>query len=369
MTNLIKRYLPLRVRLPSETDTSTDDETFLYVKQHIATGSTDSSSSRTFFVANAPFYPNVRTNILLKSLFERFGDVEEVTVTHDSRKKIGGHATSDTMEYMTTSLFKKEINSMGNSNKKHDGLTIGENLWYDQGRFAHVTFTSAKVMKKVWNALNGKKKKNNKDSEVIKFGRLEIQELQDVSLNLFQKEKKSFLNSFSENDDHDVSSDDNDDEKEQHPQQTRGFAKVVQDHRERIPSREALKKICDQIMTKYEAAEDEARKKQEESKDQPDEDGFITVSYSSGVGDVVNMEENGTIGSAGPGVNKRRREAMKRNRSSKNSVVKGSDELQDFYRFQLKETRKRGLADLKDRFQEDLKRVKKMKEDKLYRPF
>lgn len=58
-----------------------------------------------------------------------------------------------------------------------------------------------------------------------------------------------------------------------------------------------------------------------------------------------------------------------RSRPVKNNITKGSDELQDFYRFQLKESKKRGLEDLKGRIQEDLKRVRQMTEDKKFRPF
>ena len=47
----------------------------------------------------------------------------------------------------------------------------------------------------------------------------------------------------------------------------------------------------------------------------------------------------------------------------------GSAELKDFYRFQTKESRKRGILELRKRFEEDLVRVKKLKEEKAYRPF
>jgi len=60
---------------------------------------------------------------------------------------------------------------------------------------------------------------------------------------------------------------------------------------------------------------------------------------------------------------------MKRARSAKENLVKGSDELKDFFRFQMRESKKRGMEELKTRFEDDLKRVKRMKEQMMYRPF
>ena len=147
---------------------------------------------------------------------------------------------------------------------------------------------------------------------------------------------------------------------------------MLQYCKDRIPARTSLKAICDKIMSKYEQEEEEARLKQIAATQQPDEDGFITVSYSASVGDKVRLEESDTAVGNGGGDHKgavKRREGLKRNRSNKKKTIKGSDELKDFYRFQLKETRKRHLDDIKARFQDDLKRVKQMKEEKMYLPF
>jgi len=295
---------------------------------------------------------------------------------------------------LTVSMFEKEITliegggrgegAAATGNNKYLGLKLDEKSWYDQGRFAHVVFSSPKVMRKVWSLINGsaeKKQKNKKkgsNNVVIKFGKLEIQELEDISLGLYEKERAKFANI--QNESGEDSSDSEDEEKTHHHQQqqpTRGLPNLIRAKKDSIPSRETLKMACDKIMAKYEDAEEEALKKQLAAKDQPDSDGFVTVSYGTNVGDIVELEENGTLGNTGTAGGRRHKEAMRRggrsgrsrSRSSKKNVVKGSDELKDFYRFQLKESKKRSMEDLKTRFQEDLKRVKKMKEDKMFRPF
>ena len=376
MINLIKNYLPLRVRVPSPNDPSKFEDTFLFVKQHIPPG--HFAASKTLFVANAPFYPNVRTSILLKHLFERYGDVDKVIVAHNPRKHVdhdddddddnddngenNHHNGSDHMNNdMTANIFKKEIQSMGNN---QSSITLNEQTWYDQGKFAHVVFSTSKTFNKVWKQINGKNSEG-----VIKFGKLEMQELEDISNDLFKKEKKRAEMQFKGGDYVDENNYNEEEEEEEHHERKSGLASLVEAKRASIPSRETLKIACERIMAKYEEAEEAAHQQQLAAKNQPDDDGFITVSYSTNVGDVVDMEESGFLGSTGTYEHKRRNEAMKRNRSARQNVIKGSDELKDFYRFQLKENKKRSMDELKNRFQEDLKRVKKMKEDKMFRPF
>ena len=63
---------------------------------------------------------------------------------------------------------------------------------------------------------------------------------------------------------------------------------------------------------------------------------------------------------------------MRNNKNSSDNAKKkfsGADELHDFYRFQRRDNRKRNLEDLRKQFEEDLRRVKRMKQEKQYRPF
>jgi len=269
------------------------------------------------------------------------------------KKEIEQETAEISVEELTLQLFEKEIRSFG-----VDKAVLDIDGWCDQGRYAHVVFKTAREMKKFMGNFTNKKK----GGAVVNFGKLEMQELQDISQQLFAKEKKELHqqtdHADDDNEDEDDSSGNGDGEEKQ-----KGFMALVQSHREKIMPRKTLKQMCDQIMTNYEEAEEEALRKQQESTNQPDEDGFVTVSYAANVGDAVEFEKDGTLGSTG---GRRKRE---RSRSTKPNIVKGSDNLEDFYRFQLKENKKRNLVDLKNRFQEDLKRVKQMKDDKVYRPF
>jgi ribosomal RNA-processing protein 7 len=350
MSNLIKGYLPIQISLPSQTEKGSEN-TFIFVKQHT---SSSESSSRTLFVTNTPTYPSIQTKTLLHSLFEKYANVEKILVAPKPKKDIEEEAEVS-VEELTLQLFEKEIRSFG-----ADKAVLDKEGWCDQGRYAHVVFKSAKDMKKFLGNFTNKNKNKGRDA-VVKFGKLEMQELQDISQQLFDKEKKELHQQTAERDD-DEEDDDEDGEREE--KQT-GFMALVQSHKEKIMPRSTLKQMCDQIMTNYEEAEEEALRKQQESTNQPDEEGFVTVSYNANVGDAVEFEKDGTLGSVG-GSGRRKRE---RSRSTKPNIVKGSDNLQDFYRFQLKESKKRGLVELKNRFQEDLKRVKQMKDDKVYRPF
>ena len=123
--------------------------------------------------------------------------------------------------------------------------------------------------------------------------------------------------------------------------------------------RQRLLDKCNEIMQQYEDAEEAQRREREAASNQPDEDGFIQVtSKSVGLDESKQKLEKD---------NKKGRRNQKRNRKKKETT--GASELQDFYRFQRKETRKRTLQDLRKQFEEDLKKVKKMKEENRFQPF
>jgi ribosomal RNA-processing protein 7 len=112
-------------------------------------------------------------------------------------------------------------------------------------------------------------------------------------------------------------------------------------------------------MQAYEDDEEAGRRAREVAKTQPDDDGFVTVNYSEAVGDRTELE-NVTTGAS-------RRKGNKRSRNKKTGT--GADELEDFYRFQRKENKKRTLEDLRKQFEDDLHKVKRLKEERQYRPF
>ena len=146
-------------------------------------------------------------------------------------------------------------------------------------------------------------------------------------------------------------------------------------------------------MTSYEHDEEGMINEAKLAKDRPDQDGFVTVTHNKKKTSTsssmtmmtatssIGLEEDG-IGGAGRQRGGRQRGgggrgmgddgSSKRNRSkrkSNNNIISGADELTDFYRYQMKLTRKVEVQELKKRFEEDLVRVQKMKEERAYRPF
>ena len=311
---LIKGYLPVRLLLPFQED----EETFFFVKEHFA------SDKSTLFVANVPSVPGVSPLILLRSIFTRFGTtVERVTVIENPRN----HNTSNMDSSRTTW-----------TTSKYPSFLLGP-MYCSQGRYAHVVFASRTDMKKALRALVDVMSKTTMSAVVgLSFERLEIQTLRD--------ETKRQVYDYENNDN------------DQHVEQDskRGILKVADRYRAscRSLSRESLLADCNAIMEQYETAEEAEKRARETSKSEPDEDGFITVSYSSqSIGSERELEQGG------------RRKGSKRSRKKK-EANKG---LTDFYRFQTKESRKQSLQDLRKRFEQDLAKVKKMKEERQYRPF
>ena len=350
MVNLIKGYLPLRIKLPAW-KSDEKEQTFLYLKEHSEKLSSDGSKNnagKTLFIANVPFVGGVRTSIFLHSLFGKVGEVERVVVVRNPR---GGNNEAtwqeyDDLESQISNPFYKELSGV---------ILPNEEDFYDEGKFAHIIFSSAKEMKRSLKSLQ-------KNEEGISFGRLEIQELADQSYQAWEKMKSSIVQQNSDHGESDQSDDDSKDDTTGKKNKVRlsGLMALVERHRAQIIDRSILSAACDRIMSKFEDAESEAQSKLRQSANQADDDGFVTVSYSAAVDASDGFEKADSFGVG-------KRKASKRSRKKKEGM--GKKELGDFYRFQTKESKKRNLEDLKQQFQEDLERVKKMKEQKLYRPF
>jgi ribosomal RNA-processing protein 7 len=305
---LIKGYLPVRLSLPTEDD---PDDTFFFVKEHFG------ADKSTLFVANAAIVPGVRSRVLLKSLLGRYGQVERVTVIENPRQT----ATPTTLVWTgRTPTFQKPI--------------------YSKGRFAHVVFASSKDMKRALRSLTEVMSGKTKEPG-LSLDRLEIQTLIDETQRLDRQD----ANDESDDDDR--------------PAESKSRILEVADRYRascKAVSRASLLEECNAVMEQFEDSEEADRRQREASKNQPDEDGFVTVSYASqSVGSKRELEEGG------------RKKGTKRIRKKKK--VSGASELPDFYRFQMKESRKQSLQDLRKRFEQDLAKVQKMKEERQYRPF
>ena len=109
----IKGYLPVRLRLPPVISKQSSDrnedhsrsqlnETIFYVKEHYVSGT--SQSTNTLFIANAPVVPYVKTQLVLKSIFGRYGEITRVTVLPNPRRQSNKDTTDDSIMASATSL-------------------------------------------------------------------------------------------------------------------------------------------------------------------------------------------------------------------------------------------------------------------------
>lgn len=355
---LIKGYLPVRLLLPPTWTTEYHDETYFYVREHQArsstaavddeTTSTPSKRKSTLFVANAPVVPGVSTKILLQSLFGRFADVARVTVVQNPR---GDHHSSD-----NNNTSSSKDTSLQWCTKFHDPTFLPP--IYSEGKFAHIVFETPKSMKKALRAMqdamkkaSGKEKKGARPGLVLE--KIEIQTLADETSRIYREERRKDLG-MSSDDDEDVAMD-----------EATGIYAVAARYRATCAelSRDKLLEQCNKVMQEYEDAEETKKRAQDLARSQPDDDGFITVSYSGAVGSQVDLE----VSKHATGNTPMRRKGNMRSRKKKEA--NGSKELEDFYRFQRRENKKRSLEDLRAQFEEDLRRVKRMKEERHYRPF
>mmetsp|Transcript_9649 Transcript_9649/g.22642 ORF Transcript_9649/g.22642 Transcript_9649/m.22642 type:complete len:420 (-) Transcript_9649:124-1383(-) len=411
---LIKGFLPVRLKL------SKDDETFFYVKEHQQTsaGNSDDTEGKkkkinksgcTLFVVNAPVIPGVSTKLALRSLLGRYADVARVTVVPNPRIR----------------------RRPDDSNKEEEQLTIDQlALWSSkvtlptflppinhEGKYAHVVFASSKGLKKTMQELhrvmglgNTKMQTNDSDNESdsesnkeeslpgLTMDRLEIQTLADETFAQYERDERKRLgkdpleNGYDDGDDDEDDFEDYDEEGNQSKKKTKNSKKsnnkeaplkgalaVAKRYRE---SRQALSRAellaeCNRVMGDYEKSEEAKRKAHQQAKDgnTVDDDGFITVSYSSNTA-TTGAEEGGGIHNlleesitTTTTSHSRRKAAPRRRNNNSSNKKKGSSELQDFYRFQRKEYKKRTLDQLRTQFEEDLRKIKKMKEEHHYRPF
>jgi ribosomal RNA-processing protein 7 len=362
-----------------------EDETFFFVREHrgkdsssdTVTNTAKSGTGSTLFVANAPVVPAISTKVLLKSIFGRFADVLRVTVVQNPR---AAAATVEEGEQSSLSTINSSSAFFWSENNDYFHPTfLPPILSSNEGKYAHVVFASTKEMKKAKKALEDlmsdrrhrksskKTKKDDHEEEnilpALELDRIEIQTLSDESLRQWEEHREKVLLGNNEDDDPDRDHDYEKSSFRSSESAQTGVLAVASRYREscKLLSRSRLLEECNTVMQNYEEAEEAKRRAQEIAKSQPDEDGFVTVSYSSAVGSKVDLEESITATTPG------RRKGNKRSRKKKEAI--GSQELKDFYRFQRRENRKRTMEDLRKQFDEDLKRVKRLKEEKQYRPF
>ncbi|KAG9235113.1 ribosomal RNA-processing protein 7-domain-containing protein [Amylocarpus encephaloides] len=127
---------------------------------------------------------------------------------------------------------------------------------------------------------------------------------------------------------------------------TLGSARYANHHTLRYPDTQTLQMNVDAFMTVFNAREETKKLEDGKRRNMPDEDGFVTVT------------RGGRIGPA------RREDAEeKRKEMEEREEKKRMDrESEGFYRFQVREKRKKEQGELIKQFEEDKRRVEKLRE-------
>ena len=346
----IKGYLPIHIELPpvGGKDDQYTFTSFIYIKEHAqksqqgSNSTLSGSSGATLFIANAPANGPIRTDLFLRALFEPYGDILRVTVAQDPRRV--GSSSSNVEEEAVEMFREAALTEVDDDNASSFGR-----IRRGDGTFAHVVYASSKEMKKALKMLT---------REISGATDAFMMRLDEEMIDQLKRETAKLLSNGNHDGDDEVRGCDG----EALEHSLTGIHAVAAQLRQkacRHISRQKLMQMCNDAMASFESEEEDAVRRAKLAGDQPDEDGFVTVTHkatpSFGVANDLEEELH------------HRRKAGKRNRKRKGGS--GADELSDFYRFQMKETRKKEAHDLKKRFEEDLAKVKKMKEERAYRPF
>jgi len=345
-----------------KTRNSTKSTTFLFIKEHSIrkkyNASNDDNTNgkddgSTIFIANAPASGPIRTDIVLRAIFEQYGDVSRVTVAQDPRKVssiASSERGSEGVELFRRAAFEfSGVERFGKS-------TENRNVKGD-GKFAHVVFSSGKERKKAMKAIGREISEACGDG-----GFFSIQLGESVLARLMNDSNQPTHDEATLANGKEIDDGKGDNQRYAN-KELLGIQAVVSELRRqagRQMPRQQLMKLCNEAMSAFEQEEKEAERRAKMASEEPDEDGFITVSHGAAPSfGAANDFEEERVGA--------HRKKSKRNRKRKGGS--GAAELNDFYRFQLKETRKKEVHDLRQRFEEDLAKVKKMKEEKAFRPF
>ncbi|XP_075224922.1 ribosomal RNA-processing protein 7 homolog A isoform X2 [Lycorma delicatula] len=131
---------------------------------------------------------------------------------------------------------------------------------------------------------------------------------------------------------------------------TLGFKKWCIEYNNRIPDPELMQKEIDEFMEIYDKQE-ENRTADEKAKADPDDEGWVTVTRR-GRNPGISRKES---------VGKRIMAIEKKKRLKK--------ELLNFYRFQIKESKMNQLMKLREKFEEDKKKIAVLKQSRKFKPF
>eukprot|EP00123_Amoebidium_parasiticum_P022853 comp9638_c0_seq1/m.4659 comp9638_c0_seq1/g.4659 ORF comp9638_c0_seq1/g.4659 comp9638_c0_seq1/m.4659 type:complete len:260 (-) comp9638_c0_seq1:199-978(-) len=115
-----------------------------------------------------------------------------------------------------------------------------------------------------------------------------------------------------------------------------------------VPRMEHLEDQVDAAMRLFEAREEQRREQLEAQRNQPDEEGWITVSYGRKRSEIDAEPD---------------KEKEKKKQEKKEKV------MLNFYRWQQREARRDQIADLRRKFEEDKKKIASMRQARKFKPY
>ncbi|KAG8222896.1 hypothetical protein J437_LFUL003541 [Ladona fulva] len=128
-----------------------------------------------------------------------------------------------------------------------------------------------------------------------------------------------------------------------------GYEKWAKEYNQRIPDSKELQAEIDKYMTEYDAEQEKIKMKEKEG--EADEEGWITV----------------TRRGRKPGFS--RKESVHKKVMGRERQKRSRKELLNFYTFQIRESKMKHVAELRQKFEEDKKRIEMLKQARRFKPY
>nr|XP_039267916.1 ribosomal RNA-processing protein 7 homolog A-like [Styela clava] len=130
-----------------------------------------------------------------------------------------------------------------------------------------------------------------------------------------------------------------------------GMKKWVRQYIKRFPNKSLLQNNIDKYMENYDTALQKATEKEENAAEEADEDGWVKVTRKGKNPVIARTEANQLKAKA--------KEKMRRKRK----------DLLNSYSYQIRESKREKIAELRKKFEEDKERVQQMRDSRRFRPF
>eukprot|EP01087_Luapelamoeba_hula_P015374 TRINITY_DN458_c0_g1_i1.p1 TRINITY_DN458_c0_g1~~TRINITY_DN458_c0_g1_i1.p1 ORF type:complete len:355 (-),score=103.54 TRINITY_DN458_c0_g1_i1:26-1090(-) len=137
----------------------------------------------------------------------------------------------------------------------------------------------------------------------------------------------------------------------------RGVDKWIGDYLQMRQDPHTIMAQVDKFMYEFDKKQALLRQQEEEEAGKVDDDGFVMVRSKKGKKRVRDSDSGAVVGTVKAGVDITTRDKKK------------PKTLDDFYRYQRRENRRKQLADLRIQFEEDKKRIAKMRLQRKFKPF